>query len=129
MYLFKFNNNQLLARRFKTRRMHQMCHIEGFNSVDLKLAMKEHIKKVKVYEKLCHKVLSVILKDKVDNLPKMVQTICTRFDHMTLFQHSKHMHNHTHRLHVLDTRIEVTIGNVNKVINAHKVCNDFRNKL
>ncbi len=40
--------------------MHEMCNEAGYGSLDFRPILDRHIVKVKVYQVLCHEILSVI---------------------------------------------------------------------
>ncbi len=62
LQLYKFNEVQSEARRFKEGTVHEMCNVEGYGSLDFKSIIDSHIAKVKVYQVLCHEILSMIQK-------------------------------------------------------------------
>jgi len=62
------------ARKFRGGNVHKMCNVKGYGSSDFRPIIDPHIIKVKVYQVLCHQILSVIQKQMLDD---MSATMCT----------------------------------------------------
>jgi len=60
LQLYKFSEVQCEARRFREGTVHEMCNVEGHGSLDFRPIIDPYIVKVKVYQVLCHEILSVI---------------------------------------------------------------------
>jgi hypothetical protein len=60
LQLYKFSEAQCEARRFREGTVHEMCNVEGYGSLDFRPIVDPHILKVKVYQTLCHEILSMI---------------------------------------------------------------------
>jgi hypothetical protein len=68
--------------------VHEMLIIRDFGSMEFKLKINSHVKKVKFYQKLGHDLLSVIPKATLDNMSVTMRTIITRHKQMsTLLRH------------------------------------------
>ncbi len=58
--------------------MHEMCNEAGYGSLEFRPILDRHIVKVKVYQVLCHEILSVIQRQMLDDMPATMRTIRTR---------------------------------------------------
>ena len=55
--LYKFSDAQQDAQRFVEDHMYDMCNLEEYGSVTFRPTIDEHIRKVKPYQELCHRVM------------------------------------------------------------------------
>jgi hypothetical protein len=55
--------------------MHEMCNVEGYGSLDFRSIIDPQIAKVKVYQVLCHEIISVIQKQMLDDMPATMRTM------------------------------------------------------
>jgi hypothetical protein len=62
--------------------MHEMCNVEGYGSLDFRPIIDPHIVKVKVYQVLCHEILSVIQRQMLDDMPATMRTMRTRLNRL-----------------------------------------------
>jgi len=69
---------QCEARRFREGIVHEMCNEAGYGSLDFRPILDRHIVKVKVYQVLCHEILSVIQRQMLDDMPATMCTMRTR---------------------------------------------------
>jgi len=58
--------------------VHDMCNEAGYGSLEFRLILNRHIIKVKVYQVLCHEILSVIQRQMLDDMPGTMRTMRTR---------------------------------------------------
>ncbi len=56
--------------------------MEGYGSLDFRSIIDPHIAKVKVYQVLCHEILSVIQKQILDDVPATMRTMRTRLNQL-----------------------------------------------
>lgn len=54
-------NAQMLSRIFREGRVYEMCDTEGYGSVSLNPLIDTHISRIKIYQELCHEILSVVV--------------------------------------------------------------------
>jgi hypothetical protein len=62
LQLYKFSEVQREAHKFREGNVHEMCNVQGYGSLYFRSIIYPHIVKVKVYQVLCHEILSVIQK-------------------------------------------------------------------
>jgi hypothetical protein len=118
VHFLKFSNDQYARRQFRKGHVHLMCNTLDFGSVDFNPLFNE-FGKVKIYQEICYKILSVISKDNLDDMPKTILTIYTKVRQLeTLFNNWNCMDEATQYLRLLETRVEVTIFEQNLISNA-----------
>ncbi len=78
LQLYKFSEVQREARKFREGNVHEMCNVQGYGSLDFRPIIDPHIVKVKVYQVLCHEILSVIKKQMLDDMPATMRTMRIR---------------------------------------------------
>ncbi|KAG0563072.1 hypothetical protein KC19_8G003000 [Ceratodon purpureus] len=76
--LFGFSEAQLQSHQFREGRVHEMCDMEGFGSLSLNPSIDERISRVKIYQELCHEILSVLPRMMLDDMPSTMRTMRTR---------------------------------------------------
>ena len=107
--LFKFSDAQVLTGKYNERHVHEMFNIDGFGSVDFKPDI-DNILKIKVYQELCHEILSVIHKQNLDDMPKTIFTVRTRLRQMVdLLAIWEGMSEDAREDHLLGYRLEITL--------------------
>jgi hypothetical protein len=62
--------------------VHEICNVQGCGSLDFKPIIDPHIVKVKVYQVLCHEILSVIRKQMLNDMPVIMRTMLTRLSQL-----------------------------------------------
>ncbi len=80
LQFYMFSEVQLEARKFKEGTLHKMCNVQGFGSLDFRPIIKQHIVKIKVYQILCHEILSMIQRQMLKNdMPTIMRIMRIRF--------------------------------------------------
>ena len=122
--LFSFSREQRHARVLHDTRVHEMCNVSNFGSLKFCLSCDPRIKNIKIYQELCHGVVSMISKDFLDDMPKTMMTMKTRFYQMASLYKilTQDMDDAERREFFLGTRIEVTIYDINKIVDACTIC-------
>ena len=122
--LFSFSREQRRARMLHGTRIHEMCNVSNFGSLKFCLSCDPRIKNIKIYQELCHGVVSVISKDFLDDMPKTMMTMKTRFYQMASLYKilTQDMDDAERCEFFLGTRIEVTIYDINKIVDARTIC-------
>lgn len=59
--LIGFSEAQMLSRIFREGRVYEMCDTEGYGSVSMNSLIDTHISRIKIYQELCHEILSVVV--------------------------------------------------------------------
>ncbi|KAH9569633.1 hypothetical protein CY35_02G000700, partial [Sphagnum magellanicum] len=75
LQLYKFSEVQRETQRFREGTVHEMCNVKGYGSLDFRPIIDPHIAKVKVYQVLCHEILSVIQKQMLDDMLATMRTM------------------------------------------------------
>jgi hypothetical protein len=101
-----------------------MCNVDKFGSLDFCVEVDARILRIKVYQELCHGVLSLISKDFLDDMPRTMITMKTRFYQMANLLNTwvRHMDEADRREALLGTRIEVTVLDIEKIKDARGLC-------
>jgi hypothetical protein len=122
--LFSFSVAQRHAQTTSCRCTHEMCNADKFGSLDFCVEVDACILRIKVYQELCHGVLSVIPKDFLDDMPRTMLTVKTRFYQMANLLNTwvQHMDEADRRELLLGTRIEVTVLDTEKIKDARGLC-------
>lgn len=76
--LLRFSDDQERIHRYTDGTVHEMCNEEGYGSVDFRVVLDQRIVRVKVYQELCHEILSVIQKQMLDQMPGSMGTMRRR---------------------------------------------------
>jgi hypothetical protein len=76
--LWGISKAQVLAHIYRDMRVHEMCDSEGFVSVSLTPLIDASISRMKVYQEICHEILSVLQRQMLDDMPSIVRTMRTR---------------------------------------------------
>jgi hypothetical protein len=110
LQLYKFSEVQREARRFKEGTVHEMCNVEGYGSLDFRPIIDPQIAKVKVYQVLCHEILSVIQKQMLDDMPATMRTMRTRLNQLQdLMERWGAMTKDVLSSRISSIRVEVTV--------------------
>ncbi len=78
LLFFRFSDAQYRARRFREGTVHEMCNEQDHGSVDFVPVLDQRFVRVKIYQELCHEILSVIQKQMLDHMPGTMRTMRTR---------------------------------------------------
>ena len=76
--LFRFSDDQHRARRFREGTVHEMCNVPGYSTLEFRPILDPSLAKVKVYQEICHDILSTIPRRMLDDMPTTMFTMCTR---------------------------------------------------
>ena len=76
--LIGFSEAQLMSHRFVEGLVNEMCDIEDLGSVSLNSIIDVHISRIKIYQELCHKIVCVVQRQTLDDMPSTVRTMRTR---------------------------------------------------
>jgi hypothetical protein len=123
--LYKFSEMQREARRFKEGTVHEMCNVEGYGSLDFRPIINPHIVKVKVYQVLCHEILSMIQKQMLDNMPATMRTMRTRLRQLQdLMERWGAMTKDVLSSRLSGIRVEIT-AHTEMVIDGRQLCSEL----
>jgi hypothetical protein len=78
LLLLGISEAQVLAHMYRDLRVHEMCDSEGFGSVSLTPLIDARISRVKLYQEICHEIMSVVQRQMLDDMPSTVRTMRTR---------------------------------------------------
>ena len=107
--LYTFSAEQCRANMYREDIVHEMCNNEEYGSVDFKPTLDSHIMRLKIYQKLCHEILSVIQRQMLDHIPSTMRTIHTRLDQLhDLIMRWRYMTKEMRTSHFTEMRIELT---------------------
>jgi hypothetical protein len=62
MILYRFSEDQVVAKLFIEEHVHEMCHVQGYGSLSFRPNFDWRFRMIKIYQVLCHEILSVIQK-------------------------------------------------------------------
>lgn len=123
--LYKFSDSQIARGLFREAHVYEMCNISGYGSLDFKLANSPNIARVKIYQELCHEVLSIVQKQNLDGMPKTMLTMRTRLNQLrNLIATWQAMSEDRRKDRLLGIRVEITII-ADKVIDGRQVCSEL----
>jgi hypothetical protein len=123
--LYKFTEVQREARRFREGTVHEMCNVEGYGSLDFRPIIDSHIVKVKVYQALCHEILSVIQRRMLDDMPATMRTMRTRLNQLQdLMERWGAMSEDVLSTRISGIRVEVTV-HTEMVIDGRRLCSEL----
>jgi hypothetical protein len=123
--LYKFTEVQHEARRFREGTVHEMCNVEGYGSLDFRPIIDPHIVKVKVYQVLCHEILSVIQRQMLDDMPATMRTMRTRLNQLQdLMERWGAMSEDVLSTRISGIRVEVTV-HTEMVIDERRLCSEL----
>jgi hypothetical protein len=77
--LYNFSDEQRCAKRFREGTVHLTCNDEEHGFLDFMPLVDGCIMRIKIYQELCHEILSVIQKQMLDQMPTSMRTMYTRF--------------------------------------------------
>lgn len=72
-----FSDDQRRATKFKDGSVHLMCNNEMYGSLDFRPIIDQRTMWVKVYQKLCHEVFSMIQRQMLDHMPTSMRIMHT----------------------------------------------------
>jgi hypothetical protein len=102
-----------------------MCNVQGYGSLDFKPIIDPHIIKVKVYQVLCHEILSMIQRQMLDDMPATMRTMCTRLSQLQdLMERWGTMTEDVLSSCISSIRVEVTV-HIEMVIDGHRLCSEL----
>jgi hypothetical protein len=123
--LYKFSELQREARRFREGTVHEMCNVEGYGSLDFRPIIDPHIVKVKVYQVLCHEILSVIQREMLDDMPATMRTMRTRLNQLEdLMERWGAMLEDVLSTRISGIRVEVIV-HTEMVIDGCRLCSEL----
>ncbi len=119
---------QCEPRRFREGTVHEMCNVKGYGSLDFRPIIDPYIVKVKVYQVLCHEILSVIQRQMLDDMPGTMRTMCTMCTRLNqlqnLMERWRAMTEDVLSSRISGIRVEVTI-HTEMVIDRRRLCNEL----
>lgn len=125
LLFFRFSDAQNKARRFREGTVHEMCNEEDYGSVDFRPVLDYRIRRVKMYQEVCHEILSVIQKQMLDQMPSTMRTVRTRLRQLQdLLERWRHMTPALRCSQLSGIRIETTIQ-TEMVIDGRRLCSEF----
>ncbi len=125
LQLYKFGEAQCEARRFREGTVHEMCNEAGYGSLDFRPILDPHVVKVKVYQVLCHDILSVIQRQMLDDMPATMRTMRTRLRQLQdLMQRWGAMTEDVLSSRISGIRVEVTV-HTEMVIDGRRLCSEL----
>jgi hypothetical protein len=90
--------------------VHEMCNEAGYGSLDFRPILDRHIVKVKVYQVLCHEILSDIHRQMLDDMLATMRTMRTRLSQLQdLMEHWGAMTEDVLSSRISAIRVEVTV--------------------
>jgi hypothetical protein len=105
--------------------VHEMCNEAGYGSLDFRPILDRHIVKVKVYQVLCHEILSMIHRQMLDDMPATMCTMCTRLRQLQdLMERWGAMTEDVLSSRISGIRVEVTV-HTEMVIDGCRLCNEL----
>jgi len=99
--------------------------VKGYGSLDFRPIIHPHIIKVKVYQVLCHEILSMIQRQMLDDMPATMRTMRTRLNQLQdLMERWGAMTKDVLSSRISGIRVEVTI-HIEMVIDGRRLCNEL----
>jgi len=99
--------------------------VEGYGSLDFRSIIDPHIAKVKVYQVLCHEILSVIQKQILDDVPATMRTMRTRLNQLQdLMECWGAMTKDVLSSRISSIRVEVIVY-TKMLIDGRRLCNEL----
>jgi hypothetical protein len=125
LQLYKFSEIQREAHKFREGTVHEMCNVEGYGSLNFRPILDPHVLKVKVYQVLCHEILSVIQRQMLDDMPATMRTMRTRLNQLQdLMERWGAMAEDVLSTRILGIRVEVTV-HTEMVIDGRRLCSEL----
>ena len=78
LVLYSLSEDQRRTRKYIEGIVHLMCNSLEYGSLDFRHVVNQRIMRVKVYQKMCHEVLSVMQRQMLDHMPISMRTMHTR---------------------------------------------------
>ena len=104
--------------------MHEMCNEVGYGSVDFRHILDPRIARVKIYQGLCHEILSVIQKQMLDQMPGTRRTMRTRLRQLQdLMDRWRDMTEDMRSSRLSGIRVEITVQ-TEMVIDGRRLCSE-----
>ena len=124
LVLYSFSDNQRCAIKFREGVVHLMCNSSEFGSLDFRPIVDPRIKRVKLYQVLCHKILSVIQKQMLDHIPITMHFMRSRLHQLyDLMERWRNMSDKMKTSRFTGMRIELTVQDEN-VIDGRRLCSE-----
>jgi hypothetical protein len=102
-----------------------MCNVDGYGSLNFRPILDPHIVKVKVYQVLCHEILSVIQRQMLDDMPGTMRTMRTRLNQLQdLMERWGAMAEDVLSTRILGIGVEVTV-HTEMVIHGRRLCSEL----
>jgi len=102
-----------------------MCNVQDYGSLDFRPIIDPHIIKVKVYQVLCHEILSVIQRQMLDDMPATMRTMRTRLSQLQdLMERWRAMTEDVLSSRISGIRVEVTV-HIEMVIDGRRLCSEL----
>jgi hypothetical protein len=102
-----------------------MCNVQDYGSLDFRPIIDPHIIKVKVYQVLCHEILSVIQWQMLDDMPTTMRTMRTRLSQLQdLMERWRAMTEDVLSSRISGIRVEVTV-HIEMVIDGRRLCSEL----
>jgi hypothetical protein len=122
--LYKFSDEQRRVKNFREGTVHLMCNDEEHGSLDFVPVVDGRIKRVKIYQELCHEILSVIQKQMLDHMPTSMRTMHTRLRQLQdLMTRWRNMTEEMRRSRFTGVRIELTVL-TERVEDGRRICSE-----
>jgi hypothetical protein len=123
LYTFSFQQHQL--RYYQRGHVHQMCDVFDYGSLDFSPSLEPSVEKIKIYQKVCHELLSKIQKQCLDGMPSQIRTMRTRVQQLqSLLASWEAMPPTTQSSHLLGNRIEATVTCTDLVIDGRRLLSE-----
>jgi hypothetical protein len=105
--------------------VHKMCNEAGYGSLDFRPILDQHIVKVKIYQVLCHEILSVIHRHMLDDMPATMHTMRTRLRQLQdLMERWGTMTEDVLSSRISGIRVEVIV-HTKMVIDGRRLCTEL----
>jgi hypothetical protein len=102
-----------------------MCNVEGYGSLDYRPIIDPQVAKVKVYQVLCHEILSVIQKQMLDDMPATMRIMRIRLNQLQdLMERWGAMIEDVLSSRISGIRVEVTV-HTEMVIDGRRLCSEL----
>ena len=119
--LYSFSDDQRRARRFREGVVHLMCNSSEFGSLEFRPIVDHRIQGVKLYQELCHEILSVIQKQMLDHIPSTMLSMRVRLHQLQdLMERWRDMSDEMRASRFTGMRIELTVQG-EKVIDGRRL--------
>lgn len=124
LVLYSFSDDQRRARKFREGVVHLMCNSLDHGSLNFRPVVNSRIMRVKVYQELCHEILSVIQKQMLDHIASTMRSMQTRLRQLqNLMERWNDMSDEMRASRFTGMRIELTVQG-KKVIDGRRLCSE-----